>query len=51
MLAPFTDDDFRQFSERYLQIKEKYELPSGEMLEDVVFQIGMSMKRHEYVFY
>ncbi|KAF8924990.1 hypothetical protein BGZ58_001238 [Dissophora ornata] len=48
-LSAFTSDDYRLFAEAYLNIKQKVTLPSGRVLEDILFQEGLAKKTHHLI--
>ncbi|KAG0044350.1 hypothetical protein BGZ83_010424 [Gryganskiella cystojenkinii] len=49
VLSTFTSEDYRLFAEAYLNIKQKVTLPSGRVLEDVLFHEGLAKKNHHLI--
>ncbi|KAF9158031.1 hypothetical protein BGX20_003584, partial [Mortierella sp. AD010] len=50
-LLAFTSEDYRLFAEKYINIKDKdkFLLPSGRILEEVLFSVGMTKKKHHLI--
>ncbi|KAG0331889.1 hypothetical protein BG004_001466 [Podila humilis] len=48
-ISAFTSEDYRIFAEAYLNIRQKVTLPSGRILEDVLFQEGLTKKTHHLI--
>ncbi|KAF9993820.1 hypothetical protein BGZ79_001457 [Entomortierella chlamydospora] len=50
-LLTFTSEDYRLFAEKYINIKDKdkFLLPSGRKLEEVLFSVGMTKKKHHLI--
>ncbi|KAF9080460.1 hypothetical protein BGX27_005453, partial [Mortierella sp. AM989] len=45
----FTDEDRKMLAETYLNLQDKVILPSGKVLEDVLFSNGVTKERHHLV--